>query len=166
MPDYSVDSNKNIKSLSTWKNDNFGSGTYNNTGSIENTGTIKVDCGSDSDFFFGVLTPSRTSGAMPTYIRYQLPTKHGFAVLYLDGTIITGLITFENKSGFRTRQARIYNLTAGYFRTVESSDSETEQTERIYYVGADYSDAIENDASYTFQRTLVSSSDITLLAVW
>lgn len=42
MPDYSIDSNKNIKSLSTWKTEQFGSGTYNNTGSIENTGTLSV----------------------------------------------------------------------------------------------------------------------------
>ena len=32
MPDYSVDRNKNMKSLSTWKTDNFGSGSYDNKG--------------------------------------------------------------------------------------------------------------------------------------
>ena len=83
MPDYSVDSNKNMKSLSTWKNDNFGSGSYSNDGSLDvGTDTSVSFKGNGASYSFNLdKNTSEYVGSL------NITTPFGCAVLFGQGFI-------------------------------------------------------------------------------
>lgn len=122
MPDYSVDSNKNMKSLSTWKNDNFGSGSYSNDGSLEiDTGTSVSFKGSGGSYSFNLdKSTSEYVGSL------NITTPFGCAVLFGRGfirpvitnssgeTLTIGIINYGNTY-------KQYTISSGL--TVGGSDS-------------------------------------------
>lgn len=123
MPDYSVDSNKNIKSLSTWKTDNFGSGSYSNDGSLDvGTDTSVSFKGNGASYSFNLdKSTSEYVGSL------NITTPFGCAVLFGQGfirpvitnnsgeTLTIGIINYNNPS------YKQYTISSGL--TVGGSDS-------------------------------------------
>lgn len=92
MPDYSIDSNKNIKSLSTWKNEQFGTGTYLNNGSLNIPTDTSVSFGGNGGSYSFNLN-KETSDYVGSL---NITTLHGCAVLFGQGWIRPEII---NNSG-------------------------------------------------------------------